>query len=120
MLFAPLDENNAPIKDKTFKSCVHSVLYGLTSGERKISSLELAISNYLDNHKIHYVFQKTFDDLIASSGYNMYYDFAIKLRANQTLLIEADGQQHFVPVAIFGGKKLLMSNKLETILKQSM
>lgn len=103
--FAPLDENNAPIKDKTFKSCVHSVLYGLTSGERKISSLELAISNYLDNHKIHYVFQKTFDDLIASSGYNMYYDFAIKLKANQTLLIEADGQQHFVPVAIFGGEK---------------
>lgn len=115
--FAPLDENNAPIKDKTFKSCVHSVLYGLTSGEKRISSLELAIFNYLDNHKIHYTFQKTFDDLLAESGYNMYYDFAIALRDSQTLLIEADGQQHFTPVAIFGGEKTFKEQQVRDRLK---
>lgn len=116
-IFAPLDKENKPIEEKSFKSWIHQVLYGLTSGKTKISSIELAISNYLSSRDIPFVFQKTFDDLLSDSGYHMYFDFSILLKNNQILLIEADGEQHFAPVSTFGGEEAFKKQKIRDQLK---
>lgn len=66
------------------------------------SKLENDISDYLNEHNIEFVFQKSFDDLVGIGGGKLSYDFYIP---SFNLLIEAQGRQHFEPVDYFGGYK---------------
>ena len=68
---------------------------------------EAYISKLLDDSKILYRKQQTFEDLRAEDTKRLlYYDFAILNKNNEVVrLIEYDGIQHFQPVSYFGGKE---------------
>ena len=51
-----------------------------------------------------YVQYKTFPELVGLGGGSLSYDFEIRLQ-NQSILIECQGEQHFRPVAWFGGQE---------------
>jgi len=65
----------------------------------KSSKGEMRIKNYLDDHKIEYVFQKKFDDFIHIK--QLSFDFYLP---QFKMCIEYDGVQHFESVEYFGGE----------------
>ena len=70
------------------------------------SSLEVKIHNILTDYDVPFEEEYEFDDLIASSGRHLRFDFAI-FNDDGTLdfLIEAQGRQHYQAVKKFGGLK---------------
>lgn len=70
---------------------------------------ELAVANVLDKHGIKYTMQYPF-------GY-MHIDFSIKVNGKMAF-IEYDGQQHFRPVAYFGGRKAFFYQRLRDIVER--
>lgn len=80
-------------------------------GERNIKEI-------LDNAKISYTSQQTFEDLRSNVGAMLRYDFAI-LDSNKNVirLIEFDGPQHSKPCSIFGGQKVFEETKARDELK---
>lgn len=82
-----------------FYSSVYNVAYGLCTGTKK-SIGEEKIEQSLNDLGISYMREKTFPDLRSPKGACLRYDFWIpKLKT----IIEYDGQQHYVPVEIWGG-----------------
>lgn len=68
--------------------------------EGKQSKGESYIQKFLDDNDIKYIYPKSFSDL--KCHYPLRYDFYIP---KFNLLIEFQGQQHYYPVNIFGGKE---------------
>ena len=68
-----------------------------------ISKGELRVRAFLDKHQIEYETQKHFQEL-----WKLSYDFFLP---SYRLLIEYQGQQHYFPVEIFGGKVRYSSQK---------
>ena len=68
---------------------------------------EAYISKLLDDSKILYKKQQTFEDLrTEDTNHPLRYDFAILNENNEIIrLIEYDGRQHFQPVSHFGGEE---------------
>jgi very-short-patch-repair endonuclease len=60
---------------------------------------ELRIKKYLDENKIKYVREKTFNN--CKNKLPLHFDFYLP---QKSLLIEYDGQQHFKPIKFFGGE----------------
>jgi len=77
----------------------------------KTSSNELFIKSILDEHNIKYKTQYTFPDCKGYTNYPLYFDFAIFNNDNLLCLIEFDGQQHFFPNDLFGGKEEFVKTK---------
>lgn len=71
----------------------------------KTSSGELLIKNILDKYNIEYKQEYTFSDCKGLNNYVLRFDFGIKRDGVLKCLIEFDGQQHFYPIDIFGGKE---------------
>lgn len=70
------------------------------------SKMEVKIHNILTDYNIPFEEEYTFDDLIASSGRHLRFDFAIFTEDGELeFLIEAQGRQHYTAVGKFGGKK---------------
>ena len=71
-----------------------------SAGERKIYDI---LSSSGLNFKEEYIFP----DLVSSSGRPLRFDFAVFTLDGSTLafLIEFQGEQHYKPVKIYGGKK---------------
>lgn len=82
----------------------NSILSGSGCPKCNMSRGERYIRNYLDNNKISYISQKTFDGLKGVNNGLLSYDFYID---NLNLLIEYQGEQHKNAIEIFGGEKQL-------------
>lgn len=72
------------------------------------SSGEHAISFWLDSHGFTYINEKRFNDCRSPKGFMMKFDFYLE---QQNLLIEFDGEQHYVATDMFGGKEALAIRK---------
>ena len=70
------------------------------------SSLEVKIHCILEANDIPFQEEYEFPDLVASSGRPLRFDFCVFDEDGEIdFLIEAQGRQHYVPVAKFGGGK---------------
>ena len=70
------------------------------------SAMEVKIHNILTDYDIPFEEEYTFDDLIASSGRHLRFDFAVFAEdGSLDFLIEAQGRQHYTSVSKFGGKR---------------
>ncbi len=83
------------------------------------SSLEVKIHNILTDYDIPFIEEYEFNDLIASSGRHLRFDFAIFTEDNELdFLIEAQGKQHYMPVKKFGGLKGVNRQKYNDLQKR--
>lgn len=64
-----------------------------------VSKSEIKIAEFLKSKNIKFETQKTFDD--CSDVRHLHFDFYL---TDYNILIEYDGQQHFIPVEYFGGE----------------
>ena len=77
-------------------------------GCKKESKYELYTEQYLQScgyilNKT-YFREKTFPNLKGIGGQSLRFDFYVKLRTGEEILIECQGEQHFKPVKWYGGK----------------
>lgn len=84
-------------------SCGHDI----QSNQRGASKYEFHVRQYLDSIGLfegdNYVQYKTFPDLVGVGGGYLLYDFFINYNG-KLWLIECQGEQHYKPVAWFGGQ----------------
>ncbi len=62
---------------------------------------EKQITDYLEENKIVFERQKTYEDLVGIGGKKLSYDFYLP---RKNLFIEYNGEQHYSPIDFFGGK----------------
>lgn len=115
--FAPLDKNNKPLYDEKFESCVSNILLGRSRGRKNLSKMEDITLKFLESKNISFSFQQRFEDLVGINGGKLSFDFSIPLNDNKCLLIELDGEQHFAPVAKFGGEEKFRIQKINDNIK---
>lgn len=77
-----------------------------------ISSGALLIKNFLDENKINYIQEYTFDDLKGLKNGKLRFDFAIFKNKQLITLIEFDGKQHFEPIKYFGSEEEFKTRKI--------
>lgn len=78
------------------------------------SHLEMVVRKILDEWKIEYTTEKTFED--CRDKIKLRFDFYFKLQ-NQEYCIETDGEQHFKPVDIWGGEKTFKEIQKRDLIK---
>ncbi len=64
---------------------------------------ESIVSKCLDDLGYTYVKQKKYDDLLGTKGKQLSYDFMVCLY-DKYFLVECQGEQHYKPIAFFGGE----------------
>ena len=70
------------------------------------SSMEVKIHNILTDYDVPFEEEYEFDDLVASSGRHLRFDFAVfRDDGELDFLIEAQGRQHYTEVGKFGGSR---------------
>lgn len=76
---------------------------------RNRSSGEALIKAYLLDYKMNFISEYKFPDLYSPEGGQMRYDFAVMPDGGDVpiALIEFDGEQHFIPVDLWGGIEAL-------------
>ena len=68
--------------------------------------MEVLIHNILTDYDVPFEEEYEFDDLVASSGRHLRFDFAVFTEdGGLDFLIEAQGRQHYTAVDKFGGSK---------------
>lgn len=67
--------------------------------QKGVSKIEKLTMDWLDEHSIFYIREKTFENFLTNKNYPYYFDFYIP---SFNLIIECDGRQHEEPVC-FGG-----------------
>ena len=83
------------------------------------SALEVKIHNILTDYDVPFEEEYKFDDLIASSGRHLRFDFAVFTEDGELdFLIEAQGKQHYSAVDEFGGKKGVKRQKYNDMQKR--
>jgi len=83
------------------------------------SAMEVKIHNILTDYDIPFEEEYTFDDLIASSGRRLRFDFAIFTEDGELdFLIEAQGKQHYTAVDKFGGTKGVSQQRYNDLQKR--
>ncbi len=75
---------------------------------------ELLVKSFLDDHNIHYVIHKSFDDCLSDKGFRLNFDFFLE---DYNLLIECNGIQHYEPVEFFVGDTKFIQQKPNDQLK---
>lgn len=84
------------------------------------SKMEVKIHNILTDYDVPFEEEYEFDDLIASSGRALRFDFAVfRDDGELDFLIEAQGRQHYRAVSKFGGQKGNQRQKYNDIQKQN-
>lgn len=96
------------------------VAYSLISGKQLScgcvnSTGEYNLIKYLNENNIEYEYQKRFSDLVGLGGKPLSYDFYLP---KYNVLIECQGQQHYMPVGIFGGEKQFQNQREHDNLKR--
>ena len=80
------------------------------------SAMEVKIHNILTDYDVPFEEEYEFDDLIASSGRHLRFDFAVFTEDGELdFLIEAQGKQHYTAVNKFGGSKGVERQKYNDI-----
>lgn len=83
------------------------------------STLEVRIHNILTDYDVPFEEEYEFDDLIASSGRHLRFDFAVFSEDGELdFLIEAQGRQHYTAVGKFGGSKGVKRQKYNDVQKR--
>lgn len=83
------------------------------------SNGETKIHNILTDYGVPFAEEYEFDDLISSSGKHLRFDFAVfDDDGNLDFLIEMQGEQHYKPIARFGGRKGLHRQQYNDNLKR--
>ena len=80
----------------------NNLLNGRSCPYCNISNAENSIQNYLERNLIDFEQQKKYDELLGLGNGHLSYDFYVP---SYNLLIEAQGQQHYMPVDFFGGQE---------------
>lgn len=84
------------------------------------SAMEVKIHNILTDYDIPFEEEYEFDDLIASSGRHLRFDFAVFTEDGELeFLIEAQGRQHYQPVGKFGGEKGVKKQRYNDVQKKN-
>lgn len=80
-------------------------------GCKKISKYEMYVMQYLEIlgyiQNIDYIREKTFKNFKGIGGQNLRFDFYVKLKTGEEVLIECQGEQHYHSVKWFGGNEYL-------------
>ncbi len=80
-------------------------------GCKKVSKYELYTMQYLEScgyvRDVDYIKEKTFEGLKGIGGQNLRFDFYVKLKSGETVLIECQGEQHIRSAEWFGGDQYL-------------
>ena len=88
----------------------------------KQSKYELYVIQYFSEKNyespIDYEYQKRFEDLRGYADGMLSYDFATYKNGKLFSLIECQGQQHYMPVGIFGGKEQFAKQQLHDEIKK--
>ena len=125
-LYYNYNETNQTFIELECKKCKVQFLQNLSNHKNgsgcptcSITNLESigikAIKNYLNNLKIDYIQEQTFDDCInPQTDYKLRFDIFIE---SLNLCIEFDGPQHFKAVALFGGEEELLKTKFRDNIK---
>lgn len=83
------------------------------------SSGEVKIHNILSDYDVPFEEEYEFDDLVASSGRKLRFDFAIFDDSGELdFLLEFQGRQHYQSVSKFGGKRGVSKQKYNDIQKR--
>ncbi len=83
------------------------------------SNLECRIHDVLVEADIPFAEEYEFDDLKSYSGRALRFDFAIfDDDGDLDFLIEAQGEQHYHPVRVFGGKRAFYRQRQNDLLKR--
>lgn len=83
------------------------------------SSMEVKIHNILTEYGVPFEEEYEFNDLIASSGRHLRFDFAVFTDDGALdFLIEAQGRQHYQAVSKFGGRKGVSRQKYNDVKKK--
>lgn len=93
-------------KDKTGCPCCKRQ----SKGERKVKKI-------LEKYNISYKEQEWFDDLRSKSGRPLRYDFTIYKNSVWIGTIEFNGEQHYKPISVFGGKEQFDIQKQHDLMK---
>lgn len=94
----------------------------ISCGCKHRSKYELYVLQYFDEigyeNSIDYECQRRFEDLRGYGERMLSYDFAVYASGILIALIECQGQQHYIPVNIFGGEEQFAKQQLHDELKQ--
>lgn len=83
------------------------------------SRMEVVIHNVLESNGIPFEEEYTFPDLLTGRGKPLRFDFAVLDDFGEVdFLIEANGEQHYKPVAKFGGKDALRRQRFNDARKR--
>ena len=83
------------------------------------SNLEIKVHNILTDCGVPFEEEYEFDDLIASSGRKLRFDFAVFAEdGSLDFLIETNGKQHYTSVSWFGGKRGVERQKHNDVQKR--
>ena len=95
-------------------------MFAVQGGDMEDSKMEMRIHDILTEADVPFQEEYTFPDLVASSGRPLRFDFAVfDDYGDLDFLIEANGKQHYSPVAKFGGYKGLKRQKYNDSQKKS-
>lgn len=87
------------------------------------SKLEIYVLQYFDEKgyisAVDYDYQKRFEDLRGYGEGMLSYDFAFYNNHELRYLIECQGEQHYVPVGIFGGEEQFAKQQLHDTIKKN-
>ena len=84
---------------------------------KRQSKGECKIKKILDNYNITYKEQEWFDDLRSEFGHPLRYDFTIYKDDVWIGTVEFNGEQHYMPITVFGGKEHFDIQKQHDLLK---
>lgn len=88
----------------------------------KQSKYELYVLQYFNEKgyesPINYEYQKRFDDLRGYADGKLSYDFSVIKNDKLYALIECQGQQHYMPVGMFGGEEQFAKQQLHDGIKK--
>ena len=82
------------------------------------SIVEQHVRDYLDEHGISYKPNMTYADLKGPKGGNLSYDFLILKEQSSLCFIECQGEQHYKPVAFFGGDTMFCEQMKRDAIKR--
>ena len=88
----------------------------------KQSKYEVYVLQYFNEKEyissVDYECQKRFDELTGYGGGKLSYDFAVYKRGELYAFIECQGQQHYMPVGVFGGEEQFAKQQLHDEIKR--
>lgn len=91
-------------------------------GCRKVSKYEAYTAQYLESLgyvlNVDYFKEQTYDGLTGTGGGPLRFDFLVKLKIGEDVLIECQGKQHYESCKYFGGKEAFVKRQANDVIKK--